>query len=286
MPAEGDTLDGYVLGRVIGRGGGGGGATVHLAQDRRDGRWVALKLLPSEGACAGDEHQELRARFLQEAAIASRLRHPDIVAVHAAGEAAGSLWLAMELVTGCSLERYVQPRRLLPPSVVAELGMRLARALAHAHSLGIVHRDIKPSNVLVDLATDIVKLTDFGSARMRDSTRTRTEMMLGTPAYMAPEQLAGSVPTPASDVYALGVTLFQRLAGGLPHEGDTLGELLRRVANEPAPDLRMLQPDVPAALAVLVARLLATRARDRPASGDALVQAVRAALAGDGAKSR
>jgi len=284
MPAEGDTLDGYVLGRVIGRGGGG--ATVHLAQDRRDGRWVALKLLPSEGACAGDEHQELRARFLQEAAIARRLRHPDIVAVHAAGEAAGSLWLAMELVTGCSLERYVQPRRLLPPSVVAELGMRLARALAHAHSLGIVHRDIKPSNVLVDLAADIVKLTDFGSARMRDSTRTRTEMMLGTPAYMAPEQLAGSVPTPASDVYALGVTLFQLLAGRLPHEGDTLGELLRRVANEPAPDLRMLQPDVPAALAALVARLLATRARDRPASGDALVQAVRAALAGDGAKSR
>lgn len=283
MPAEGDTLADYVLGRVIGRGGGG---TVHLAQDRRDGRWVALKLLPSEGAFASDARQELRTRFLQEAEIARHLQHPDIVSVLAAGEAAGSLWLAMELVRGCSLERYVQPRRLLPPPVVAEMGLRLARALAHAHSLGIVHRDIKPSNVLVDLAADVLKLTDFGIARMPDSTRTRTEVMIGTPVYMAPEQLAGSVPTPASDVYALGATLFQLLAGRLPHEADTLGELLRRVAGEPAPELRTLQPGVPAPLAALVARLLAARPSDRPASGDELVQAVRAAQADGGAKSR
>ena len=193
MPAEGDTLADYVLGRVIGRGGGG---TVHLAQDRRDGRWVALKLLPSEGAFASDARQELRTRFLQEADIARRLQHPDIVSVHAAGEAAGSLWLAMELVLGCSLERYVQPRRLLPPPVVAEMGLRLARALAHAHSLGVVHRDIKPSNVLVDLAADVLKLTDFGTARMLDSTGRGPKSCSAPPSTWRPSNWPAACPRP------------------------------------------------------------------------------------------
>jgi len=287
MPAEGETLADYVLGRVIGQGGGG---TVHLAQDRRDGRWVALKLLPSFDDLTDAERLELRARFLREAGITRRLQHPDIVAVHAAGEAAGSLWLAMELVPGCSLERYASPRRLLPPPVVVSLGARIARALAHAHALGVVHRDVKPSNVLVDLAADVMKLTDFGTARVLDSTRTRTEVMLGTPVYMAPEQLAGSAPTPAGDFYALGVTLFQLLAGRLPHEADTLGELLRRVAAEPAPDLRTLCPGLPEPLTALVARLLAKRPARRPDDGNALahtLQEVCAAWpAAAGAKSR
>ena len=151
-----------------------------------------------------------------------------------------------------------------------------------------MHRDIKPSNVLVDLAADIVKLTDFGIARMPDATRTRTDVMLGTPVYMAPEQLAGSVPTPASDLYALGVTLFQLLAGRLPHEADTLGELLRRVASEPAPDLRTLRPDAARAAGRAggaAAGHDGAIGRARP-SGDELVQALRAAQADGGAKSR
>jgi serine/threonine protein kinase len=284
MPAEGDTLAGYLLGRVIGRGASG---VVHLAQQRSDGAWVALKILSAGGALDGVERAELRARFLQEAEVAKRLQHPDIVAVHAAGESGATLWLAMELVPGRSLERYVQPPYLLPPPVVLEIGIRVARALAHTHALGVVHRDVKPSNVIVDLASDSVKLGDFGTARLHDGSRTRTELMLGTPAYMAPEQLAGAAADARSDLYTLGVMLFELLTARRPHESASLGELLRQIAAEPAPDLRTLRPELPAVLADTLARLLAKRPADRYADGhllaDALARARLHTLGPDGA---
>jgi serine/threonine-protein kinase len=271
MPAEGDRLAHYVLGRVIGRGGSG---TVHLARNRHDGGWVALKILVAGDTLAAGEHEELRTRFLQEAEVAKRLQHPDIVAIHAAGESGGLLWIAMELVRGCSLERYVQPRRLLPPAVALGIGVRVARALAHAHAMGVVHRDIKPSNVLVDLAAGSMKLMDFGAARLHDGSRTRTEVMLGTPAHMAPEQLAGAAADARSDLYALGVLLFELLTGRRPHESASLGELLRLVSSEPAPDVRTLRPDLPPILADGLARLLAKRPADRHPSGDAIADAL------------
>jgi serine/threonine-protein kinase len=271
MPAEGDRLAHYVLGRVIGRGGSG---TVHLARNRHDGGWVALKILVASDTLAAGEHEELRTRFLQEAEVAKRLQHPDIVAIHAAGESGGLLWIAMELVRGCSLERYVQPRRLLPPAVALGIGVRVARALDHAHAMGVVHRDIKPSNVLVDLAAGSMKLMDFGAARLHDGSRTRTEVMLGTPAYMAPEQLAGAAADARSDLYALGVLLFELLTGRRPHESASLGELLRLVSSEPAPDVRTLRPDLPPILADGLARLLAKRPADRHPSGDAIADAL------------
>lgn len=271
MPAEGDTLADYVLGRALGRGGSG---VVHLAQGRHDGAWVALKILAAGDALSAAEHQELRTRFLREAEVAKRLRHPDIVAIHAAGEAGGFLWIAMELVPGCSLERYVQPRRLLPPAVALGIGVRVARALAHAHAIGVVHRDVKPSNVLVDLAAGSVKLMDFGVARLHDASRTRTEVMLGTPAYMAPEQLSGAAADARSDLYALGVLLFELLTGRRPHASASLGELLRQVAVEPAPDLRSFRPELPQTLADELARLLAKRPADRHPDGEALAAAI------------
>ncbi|HEY6132918.1 MAG TPA: serine/threonine-protein kinase [Rubrivivax sp.] len=283
MPVEGDTLAGYVLGRVLGRGGSG---VVHLAQQRSDGAWLALKLLTAGAALDSIERAELRARFLQEAEVAKRLQHPDIVAIHAAGETAGALWLAMELVPGRSLERYVQPPYLLPPPVVLGIVIRVARALAHAHAMGVVHRDVKPSNVIVDLASDSVKLGDFGTARLHDGSRTRTELLLGTPAYMAPEQLAGAAADARSDLYTLGVMLFELLSGRRPHESASMGELLRQVASEPAPDLRTLRPEMPASLADTVARLLAKRPGDRHADAnvlaDALVRARLHTLGADG----
>ncbi|MDP1912170.1 serine/threonine-protein kinase [Brevundimonas sp.] len=275
MTAADAMLGNYRLQRVLGQGAS---ATVHLAQDQRSGLWVALKVL-SGASAAGGQPAELRSRFLQEAQIARRLRHPDIVAIHAAGETAGSLWLAMELVPGHSLERYVQPRLLLPPALAIGICIRVARALAHAHALGVVHRDIKPSNVLVDLATDSVKLTDFGTARLLDGCPTKTGLMLGTPAYTAPELLAGAVGDAASDLYSLGVVLFELLAGRRPHESASMGELLRQVAIDSPPDLRELRPELPAPLAEVVARLLVKRPHDRPAGAEAAASALAAVLA-------
>jgi serine/threonine-protein kinase len=277
MPTPADTLDDYRLVRVIGQGAS---ATVHLAQHRRDGAWVAVKILSPHSESSAAERAEWRARFLQEVELTRRLQHPNIVAILAAGETAGSLWTALELVPGSPLARYVQPALLLPPPVVLGIVARVARALAHAHGLGVVHRDVKPSNVLLDLATASVKLGDFGTARSIDSSRTRTEVMVGTPAYMAPEQLAGGAADAAGDLYALGVLSFELLTGRRPHESASMGELLRRVASEAAPDLRTLRPELPDALAALLARLLARRPADRPVSASSAAAELAAILPG------
>ena len=227
----------YRLLRPIGRGSMG---TVHLAVHQRDGRPVALKAMSLGSDVTDAELAHLRQRFLGEVEAARRLSHPDIVNVYEAGETAGSAWLAMELLRGCDLGRYTHMSRLLPEPLVLQLTERLARALAHAHAQGVVHRDIKPGNVMLDLPTGQLKLTDFGVAGLADMSRTRTGIVLGTPFYMAPEQLAGAGADARSDLYALGVLLFQLLTGRLPHEQSSLGELLRAVASEPAPDVRTL----------------------------------------------
>ena len=271
--AKEPTLGPYRLIRPIGRGSMG---TVHLAIDSRDGRPVAVKSM-SLGADLGDaELVQLHQRFVGEVAAARRLSHPDIVAVHEAGESAGTVWLAMELLRGCDLGRYTHMSRLLPEPLVLQLAERLARVLAHAHDQGVVHRDIKPGNVMLDLPTGQLKLTDFGIAGLADMSRTRTGIVIGTPFYMAPEQLAGAGADPRSDLYALGVLLFQLLTGRLPHEQASLGELLRAVASEPAPDVRTLRPALSPALAELVARMLHKQPAGRPADALALAQALSA----------
>ncbi len=269
QPPPAPTIAGYRLAGLIGRGSVG---EVHLAVEAASGRQVALKLVPLPAGAEPDAGR----RVLAEIDTARRLVHPDIVRVLDAGLVPGSAWVAMELLGGCDLERYTRPARLLPEAVVLQLGERIARALAHAHGQGVVHRDIKPANVMVDWAAARVTVTDFGLARAADAERTRTGVVLGSPAYMAPELLAGNLPTPASDLYALGVTLFQLLAGRLPHEGGSMGELLRQVATEPAPALRSLRPELPQPLADLVAALLAKRPAERPPSAAALADDLRA----------
>ena len=151
----------------------------------------------------------------------------------------------MAATPGVPRTRYVKAPRLLPEPLVFRLAARMAEALAHAHAHGVVHRDLKPSNVLVDLPSATLKLIDFGVAHVVDGTQTATGMTLGTPAYMAPEQLAGLPVSPASDAYALGVVLFEMLTARRPHGGANLGELLREVADAPAADLASLRPDLP-----------------------------------------
>jgi len=175
----------------------------------------------------------------------------------------------MERVRGVDLARYAEPQRRLPDDLVLRIGARVASALAHAHARGVVHRDLKPGNVIVNLAAGQVKLADFGVARDADASHTRTGMSLGTPAYMAPEQLAGEPASPASDAYALGVMLFELLTGRRPHQADTLGALLRATASQPPAALRALRPDLPAPAAAAVEALLARDPADRPADLDA-----------------
>ena len=267
----GRTVAGYRLLRQIGQGANG---AVYLAEDPAQARTVALKLVPLP---AGADASAARVAFMRSADTARALVHPGIVTLHAAGVDGGLAWLAMEAVPGTDLDRYTVAGRLLPEPLVLQLCERVARALAYAHRQGVVHRDIKPANVLVDWPSDTVKVADFGLARAGNSVQTGTGIVPGSPAYMAPEQLAGGVPTPRSDFYALGVVLFQLLAGRLPHEGASMGELLRRVADEPATDLRQLRPGLPAGVAALVTRLLAKRASQRPADGDALAEQLQAA---------
>lgn len=245
----------YRPGPLLGRGAAG---AVFAAEDLRTGTRVALKLVPLRpGTAAADSGREQRA--------AARLAHPGIAAVLDAGVEAGCAWLASELVGGASLARYTEAVRLLPEPVVLRVGARIAEALAHAHSRGVVHRDLKPSNVKVDVTTGAVKLLDFGVALVDGSAATRTGMTLGTPSYMAPEQLAGAPASPASDAYSLGVLLFELLAGRRPHEAATLGELLREVAGGAPARLDALRPGLPPGVLAAVDELLARDPARRPA---------------------
>ncbi len=257
----------------------GATSVVHLARDTRDThnrRCVALKTIALGRELTGEALAEARARFLREVEAARRLDHPDIVKILDAGEAGGVAYLAMELLPGHDLQSHVVPGQLLPAPQAVRVAARVADALAHAHKQGIVHRDIKPGNVIVDAATDRVVVTDFGVARIGDASHTRTGMLLGTPAYMSPEQLVGQRVDGRSDLYALGVLLFQLLCGRLPFEASSLAAMMKQIVNDDAPPLRSLRPDLPEALESLVARMLAKDRASRPADGAEIARALRA----------
>ena len=264
QPAVGG-LQNYRIGRRI---GSGAAAQVFLAHDVRNGRWVALKLLELGTRTASSEWHDALERFRREATVLRGLDHPGIVAVLDAGPSEQGAWMAMEAVAGCDLTRYTRPARLLPPTLVARIGARLAEALAYAHRRGVVHRDVKPANVLIDWTNDAVKLSDFGLARGPEHTQTRSGIVLGSPDYMAPEQLSGGAVGPAADLYSLGATLFELLAGRRPHQADNLGELLRAVAGEPAPQLAALRPELDPALCDAVMPLLAKDLAQRPSDAN------------------
>lgn len=250
--------------RLVEPVGAGAMAEVWLAVDGRSGQAVAIKLMRQ----AADRHhaQELEQRFLAEARTARLLQHPDIVSVLDVGRtAAGQPWMALEWLTGQPLTLYCVAARRLSDRVVLGLGQRVASALGHAHQRGVIHRDIKPDNLMFDTATGQLKITDFGVARAEDTGATQTGMVLGTPAYMAPEQLAGATASAAGDLYSLGVVLFELLTSRRPVEASSLGEWLRRISQEPATPLPSLRPDLPAEVAQVVDQLLERDPARRPA---------------------
>ena len=270
-PARPDraTLGRYRIERQLGRGSMG---TVYLGHDPQIGRAVAIKTMALSREFEGTELEEARARFFREAEMAGRLRHPDIVTIFDANEEDGLAYIAMEFVKGHDLLRHAQPARLLPVPRVLRILARVAQALAHAHREGVVHRDVKPANVMVDPETDSVKVTDFGIARITDAHRTRTGMVLGTPSFMSPEQMAGRRVDGRSDLYSLGVMLFQLLTGALPHRSESMAELMRQIVNDVAPDVRSLRPELPEALANVVALALEKRTEVRYADGGQMAE--------------
>lgn len=270
------TLGRYRIDSEIGRGSMG---AVYLGRDPQIGRAVAIKTMALSRGFGHDKIGEARERFFREAETAGRLHHPDIVTIFDAGESGELAWIAMEYVKGEDLQRHTAPGRLLPVTQVLEIAARVAEALSYAHGQGVVHRDVKPANVMVGLDSGLVKVMDFGVARVDDASRTRTGIVLGTPSYMSPEQMAGRRTDGRSDLYSLGVMLFQLLTGSLPHEGENMAELMRRIVNEPAPDVRSLRPELPEALADVVALALEKRPEVRYADGVQMAQDLRAVAA-------
>ena len=234
-----------------------------------DGRTVAIKAF----RIRDDEAGLAAAAFVREAHLGQRLDHPDIVKVLSSGCEGEYAYLVMEFVAGQDLRPHTVKGHLLPVPEVLRVVERVARALAAAHAMHVVHRDIKPGNVLVNLPTDTVKLTDFGLARLGDAFRSHTGIIAGTPAYMSPEHLAEAAVGPSSDLYSLGVLLFELLTGRLPHDASTMGGLLVQAANQVAPRASTLRSGLPAGLTALVAELLDKRPDRRPP--DALAVAER-----------
>jgi serine/threonine protein kinase len=262
LAQAGRWLAGHRLIRALGKGGLG---EVYQAESP-DGRTVAIKAF----VVRDDDQGLVASAFVREASLGQRLAHPDIVKVLSSGCEGEYAYLVMEFVPGHDLRVHTQPGHLLPLDQVLHVTERVARALASAHALHVIHRDIKPGNVLVHPATDTVKVTDFGLARLGDAFRSRTGIIAGTPAYMSPEQLAESTVGPASDLYALGVLLFELLTGRLPHEASTLGALLIQTVNQVAPRVSTLRAGLPPGLNTLVADLLEKRAERRPADATAV----------------
>ncbi|MBK8649720.1 MAG: serine/threonine protein kinase [Gemmatimonadetes bacterium] len=270
-----DALAGrYAIDRELGRGGMG---VVSLARDIALDRLVALKVLPSELA----RNPETRERFLREARTAAQLSHPNIVPVHHADAVGDLAFFAMGYVDGENLGERVRARGALPVAEAVRYLREAAWALAYAHARGVVHRDIKPENLLLDRATGRVMVTDFGIARdaARADGLTQTGHVLGTVHYMSPEQVAGEPLDGRSDLYALGVVGFQLLSARLPFEGDVASAILVAHATRLAPSLASIAPGVPRQVAAVVDACLAKAPEDRPATGEALADALGSAVA-------
>src|SRR5918998_829252 len=256
-PMQRPLIDGrYALGDLL---GGGGMAQVYLAHDEVLSRDVALKIL--RGQYTDEEFVE---RFKREAKNAAALNHPNIVQVYDQGQTEdGTHYIAMEYVPGETLKSRMTREGPLDPGEAAGIASRVAEALAIAHERGIVHRDIKPQNVLLTPAGE-AKVADFGIARAASSkTVTETNLILGTSAYMSPEQVGGERVGAASDLYSLGVVLYEMLTGALPLRGDDPIATAMKHINQPAPHPRDANPTIPEGLDALSAKLLAKDPQER-----------------------
>jgi len=258
--------------------GKGAMGVVYLGKDPKIGREVAIKTMALSQEFEPEELAEVKERFFREAETAGRLSHPNIVTIYDTGEEHDFCYIAMELLKGGDLAPFVKPGKLLPMDRVVSIVARVADALGYAHRQGVVHRDIKPANMMYDPQTDTLKVTDFGIARLTDSSKTKTGMVLGTPSYMSPEQLAGRKIEGRSDLFSLGVSLYQMLCGRLPFEGESMAQLMFKIANEPPTEILSVNPDVPPRLRAFLLHALAKNPDERFQTGEEFAGALRATL--------
>ncbi len=261
----------YQIDRELGRGAMG---MVYLGHDPKIGRTVAIKTMSLAQEFEGDKLADVKARFFREAETAGRLNHPNIVTIYDVGEDQELSYIAMDYLKGDNLLTWSKSDNLLAPKMVLELMVQVAEALDYAHSQRVVHRDIKPANIIYDQETGVLKVTDFGVACVTDTSKTKTGTILGSPSYMSPEQLAGQKVDGRSDLFSLGITLYQLLCGELPFIADSLASLMYKIANEKHPDIRMFRPDLPACVSQILNKALQKKAEDRFQSGAQMAKAL------------
>lgn len=261
----------YQVDKEIGRGAMG---MVYLGHDPKIGRTVAIKTLMLSQEFEGDKLVEVKERFFREAETAGRLNHPNIVTIYDVGEDQDMSYIAMDYLKGIDLLGYSKQDELLPATEVLDVIIKVADALDYAHEQKVVHRDIKPANIIYDKETGVLKVTDFGVACLTDTSKTKTGTILGSPSYMSPEQLAGKRVDGRSDLFSLGVTMYQLLTGELPFVGESLASLMYKIANEKHPDIRMFNPELPACVAKIINKALHKDIERRFQSGSQMVGAL------------
>ena len=251
-PLANPTFGRYEILKELGRGAMG---TVYLGQDPKINRKVAIKTLDYSEVEA-EELAEVKSRFFREAQAAGQLAHPNIVSIYDAGEEHDMAYIAMELLSGETLSRHCRPGNRLPLNRILAIVAEVSAALDYAHNQGVIHRDIKPGNIML-LEDGRVKVTDFGIARVVDSTQTHTGLVLGTPSYMSPEQVAGKRVDGRSDLFSLGVVFYELLTGIKPFKGENISATLYAVTHNPHRPLSEVVPDLPGCCQALVDKLLA-----------------------------
>ncbi|HSH07030.1 MAG TPA: serine/threonine-protein kinase [Burkholderiales bacterium] len=272
---EAPQLGRYEIVAELGRGAMG---IVYKATDPELGRTVAIKTVNM--ALGGDDVENYQKRFTQEARAAGGLNHPTIVTIYDIGRTQDIAYMAMEFIEGTELRTILQEGPRLTVAQAVAIAAQVADGMAYAHARGIVHRDIKPANIMV-LDDGSVKITDFGIARMRASQElTQTGTMLGSPKYMSPEQALGRRATHQSDIFSLGVVLYEMLAGASPFTGDSVGALMYQIAHVVPPAPSVLNRDVPELLDYVVSKALAKSLDARYANAEDLARDLRQSTMG------
>jgi serine/threonine-protein kinase len=268
---ERPTLGRYELVEELGRGAMG---IVYKGLDPKINRTVAIKTVHFDDV---EEAllPEVKERFFREAQAAGGLNHPNILTIYDSGEEMDVAWIAMEFLSGKDLERFGTKGNLLPWSKVLEICAKVADALEYAHKHGVVHRDIKPANIML-LENGEVKVTDFGIARVVSSSQTKTGVVMGSPSYMAPEQIAGKKVDGRSDLFSLGVVLYELFAGERPFQGDSIATIMFQITSSPPPPLANFVPRIPPIFQKLVEKALAKDPAQRFQTGEEVAKTLRA----------
>jgi eukaryotic-like serine/threonine-protein kinase len=265
----------YEVLKELGKGAMG---IVYLGKDPKINREVAIKTLRFEDEFDPEDQKAMKERFFREAESAGRLVHPNIVTIYDAGEDGDISYIAMELLAGTDLKDFSSKGKLLPASEVMETIAKVADALDYAHSEGVVHRDIKPANIM-RLNDGRIKVADFGIARITSQSKTATGTVMGTPSYMAPEQLAGKKVDGRADLFSLGVTLYELLTGEKPFTGESVATLMFRIANEPHPQISTARADLPPGVQAVIDKALQKDPDQRYQRGAEFARELRALVA-------